>query len=115
LEEYLRSDYWSVGVKEKKMSRYEDTNEFRIQKQGMKGYPATYIAERKVLVWDGWNPFSKKPSGYFWTTVINNKGKGIGNPSFDIVKMELDKYISDQHIFEDCNETVLQLSPCHLK
>jgi len=96
------------------MSRYENTNEFRIQKQGTKGYAPTYLAERKVLVWNIWNPFSKKPSDYFWTTVVNNRGKGIGSASFDIVKMELDKYIADQNIYQDCDETVLQLSPCHL-
>lgn len=92
------------------MSRYEDTNEFRIQKQGFRGHPPTYLAERKVLIYDSWNPFSKKPSHYFWTTVINNRGKGIGDQSYDIVKQELDKYIADQNIYQDCDETVLQLS-----
>lgn len=91
------------------MSRYKDTNEFRIQKHGMKGYPPTYLAERKVLVWNNWNPFSKKPSGYFWTTVVNNRGKGIGGASFELVKMDLEQFIADQNIYEDCNETVYEV------
>lgn len=90
------------------MSRYEDTNEFRIQKHGMKGYPPTYLAERKVLVYNSWNPFSKKPSEYFWTTVINNRGKGIGSACFELVKDDLEKYIKDQEIYKDCDETVYQ-------
>lgn len=90
------------------MSRFEHTNEFRIQKIGDKGYRPTYLAERKVLVYNSWNPFSKKPSGYFWATVVNNRGKGIGSASFELVKDGLEKYIKDQDFYKDCNETVYE-------
>lgn len=89
--------------------RTKDTNEYRIQKQGKKGYPPTYIAQRKVLVWHGWNPFSKKPSGYHWTTVIDNRGRGIGNACFGLVKDDLEKHIKDQNIYTDCDETVYEV------
>lgn len=91
------------------MMRFKDTNEYRIQKQGTKGYKPSYLAERKVLVWYGWNPFSKKPSGYHWSTVVNNRGKGIGGYSLEEVKQELDQYIADQNNYSDCDETVYEV------
>jgi hypothetical protein len=91
------------------MSRHENTNEYRIQKIGLKGSPAIYVAQRKILVWDNWNPFSKKPSGYFWATVVDNRGKGgIGGGCFELIKDDLDKYIRDQEFYKECNETVYE-------
>lgn len=90
--------------------RFEDTNEFRIQKVGDAGYAPTYLAERKVLVWNSWNLFSKKPSEYFWSTVINNQGKGIGGKSFDLIKQELNDYIEAQNTYKDCYETVYEVT-----
>ena len=91
------------------MSRYQRTNEFRIQKQASKGYPPTYIAQRKVLVWNNWNPFSKQPSGYLWTNVVDSRGKGIGGGCFELVKDDLEKYIKDQEIYKECDETVYKI------
>ena len=90
------------------MSRNEKTNEFRIQKIGMEGYPPSFVAQRKVLVWNNCNPFSKKPSGHFWTTVRNSRGIGIGSGSFELAKDDLEKYIKDQEYYKDCNETVYE-------
>lgn len=90
------------------MSKFKDTNEFRIQKIGSKGHSPTYLVERKVLVWNNWNPFSKKPSGYYWTTVINKQGKGMGSKSLELAKLALQEYIGDQEIYKDCYETVYE-------
>ena len=89
------------------MSRHKDTNEFRIQKIGTKGYPPIHVAQRKVLVWNNWSRFSKKPSGYYWTGVVY-RGKKIGGSSFELVKDDLENYIKDLEIYKDCNETVYE-------
>lgn len=89
--------------------RYEKTNEYRIQKQGTKGYAPTYIAQRKVYVWHGWNPLAKKPSGYEWSNVVDSCGKTIASRSFFNAKSALEKYIGDQGVYDHCDETVYEV------
>lgn len=78
------------------MSKFRDTDEYRITKSTFKG-SSHYLCEQKVLCWYGWNPFSKKPSGYYWTTVLNN-GIGAGFNTLEAAQEFLEKHIERMKI-----------------